>query len=310
MLRALFGSDSGGRTLVGIGDDAAVVLPSGQALVWTIDAQVQDVHFARDLMTMVDLGYRATMAAASDLAAMGASPLGILSALVLPDDLGDEALLAIAEGQREAAAVLGTSVLGGNMTRGSELSITTTVLGESRRPIGRAGAVPGQTVAIAGLVGLSAAGLLLLQRGLGANDEAAPAVHAFRRPLARIREGLSARDVATAAIDISDGLARDLGHVARASNVRVQLEASALVTEALARAAALLSMDPYHLALHGGEDYAVVVTVPEGEVPEGFVPIGQVLRAEPNAKAISMRSAEGSITPVEERGFDHFSSNH
>ncbi|MRG97612.1 thiamine-phosphate kinase [Polyangium spumosum] len=307
LLARVFGTDGSGRTMLGIGDDAAVITPGSQPLVWTVDAQVEGVHFRRDLVSMADLGYRATMAAASDLAAMGASPLGMLAGLVLPEDVSDDDLRAIAEGQHEAAQEVGTHIIGGNLARGRELSITTTVLGETPRPLGRSGAKPGEVVAIAGPLGLSAAGLVLIERGREGEADAAPAVRAYRRPVARIAAGLAARDVASAAIDVSDGLARDVGHLARASGVRIALDPTALVRPALAKAATLAGADPLALALHGGEDYAVVITVPEDRLPEKeFERIGRVLPAEPGARLVTLEQPDGTLVPIDERGYDHF----
>lgn len=306
MLARVFGTEGSGRTVVGIGDDAAVITPGKEPLVWTVDAQVEGIHFRRDLVSMADLGYRATMAASSDLAAMGASPLGILAGLVLPEYVTDEDLRAIAEGQHEAAKEVGTQIIGGNLARGREISITTTVLGETPRPLGRSGAKPGEVVAIAGPLGLSAAGLVLIDRGRAEEAGAAPAVRAYRRPVARIAAGLAAREVASAAIDVSDGLARDVGHVARASGVLVVLDPAALATTELAHAAALIGADPVALALHGGEDYAVVVTVPEDAVPPGFKQIGKVVPAEGNTSGVALERENGARIPLEERGYDHF----
>ncbi len=301
------------RTIVGIGDDAAVLAPGTTPLVWTIDAQVDGVHFRRDFMTLHDVGYRATMAAVSDLGAMGAEPIGILAALVLPADFSDEDLNALLAGQAEAARETGTPIVGGNLARGSEISITTTVLGESSRPLTRSGARPGDTVVLAGSLGLSGAGLLLLQASIGkTNDrpdafpDAAPALRAYRRPVARIADGLAARDIATAGIDVSDGLARDVGHIARSSGVRITLDPSKLVTPELERAARLVTADPLQLALHGGEDFALVMTVPAGQIPAGFVSIGRVLACESGASDVVLEGRDGILVPVAERGYDHF----
>lgn len=305
MLRAIFGGGGAvGRTQLGIGDDAAVIGPGNEPLVWTVDAQVEGVHFRRDLMTLADVGYRATMAAASDLGAMGASPLGVLSALILPADVDDDDLRAIAEGQREAADRVGTRVIGGNLARGRELSITTTVLGEAPRPLGRAGARAGDAIGIAGPLGLAAAGLAVIERGLAGQTGVEAAVLAYRRPTARVDAGLLARDVATAAIDVSDGLARDVGHVARASGVCAVLDADALVTPELVQVAALLGADPIELALHGGEDYAVVIAVAADAMPAGFVRIGQFEAA--GASSVVLRKGDGARVSIEERGYDHF----
>jgi len=307
LLRAILGANASPRTLLGIGDDAAVLTPSPFPLVWTVDAQVEGVHFRRDLVSFEDLGYRATMAAASDLAAMGAAPLGILAALVLPSDIHDADLEAIARGQREAADRIGTHIIGGNLARGRELSITTTVLGETPRPIGRNGASPGEVIAIEGPLGLSAAGLALLEQGKANTPDAKAAIQAFQRPEARIEAGLRAREAASAAIDVSDGLARDLGHMAQASNVRIALDPKAIVAPALEQAAALSNTNALTLALHGGEDYAVVIAVAKDQTPKGFIQIGRVLPADPSASRIALEQADGTLTPVDEHGYDHFS---
>jgi len=311
LIRTMFATGVSNRTLVGIGDDAAVLAPTTAPLVWTIDAQVEGVHFRRDFMSMEDLGYRATMAAASDLGAMGATPVGILSALVLPAEFTDEELRGILQGQHMAATELGTSIVGGNLARGTEISITTTVLGESSRPLTRAGARPGNAVVLAGPLGLSAAGLLLLQASIGkttdrpdAHPDAAPALQAYRRPVARIADGLAARDVATAVIDVSDGLAKDVGHIARGSDVRIALDPTKLVTPQLERAARIIGADPLQLALHGGEDFALVMTVPPEHVPPGFVSIGRALASAESDSDVVLDGP--TFVPVQQRGYDHF----
>ncbi|WP_234023341.1 thiamine-phosphate kinase [Sorangium cellulosum] len=316
MLRAVLGGAEGEHVLCGIGDDAAILALAAQTgaragaaerLVWTVDSAVEGVHFRRDLMSFEDLGYRATMAAASDLAAMGARPVGLLAALVLPRDVSDEDLLALARGQRLACDAIGTAILGGNLSRGGELSITTTALGAAAAPLRRDGARPGDTIALAGPVGLAAAGLALLERAAAPAGAAAErAIQAFRRPLARIDAGLRAGAGAGAAIDISDGLAADLGHLARASGVRVLLDPAALVTAELAGAAALLGADALELALHGGEDYAVAVAGPgAGELP-GFVAIGRCAPREEGASDVALLGPDGHLKDVAARGYDHF----
>jgi thiamine-monophosphate kinase len=314
LLRAILGGQAGEHILYGIGDDAAILspaLPSGpggaEPLVWTIDCAVEGVHFRRDLMSFEDLGYRATMAAASDLAAMGAAPLGLLAALVLPHDVSDDDLRALAVGQRAACDALGTAIVGGNLSRGGEISITTTALGAAPAPLRRDGARPGDTLALAGPVGLAAAGLALLERGLSLQGAAAArAIQAFRRPVARIAAGLCARDGARAAIDISDGLAADLAHVARASGVRAVLDPAALVTADLADVAAQLGVDALELALHGGEDYALAVAGPGAGALPGFVVIGRCEAAEEGASEVALLGPDGRLIPVTRRGFDHF----
>jgi thiamine-monophosphate kinase len=307
LLRRALASPTDARVVLGIGDDAAVLAPPGALLVWTVDAAVEGVHFRRELLTLADLGYRATMAAVSDLAAMGASPLGLLAALVLPPWVSDADLAALAAGQREAAEALGTAVIGGNLARGSELSITTTALGAAARPLTRTGARRGDAIWMAGPVGLAAAGLAVLTGGGAPPGSAAlsNAVAVWRRPHARLAEGLRASREALAAIDVSDGLARDVGHVARASGVRAVLDAAHIVDADLRAAAAALGQDPLALALHGGEDYALVVVLPPGVALEGFALIG-VMEAHEGGPHVALRNEDGTTAALEERGFDHF----
>lgn len=286
---------------VAIGDDAAVLDPAGARLVWTVDAQVEGVHFRRDLVGWRDVGWRATMAAASDLAAMGARPWCGLAALVLADDVDDDALDAIAAGQRAAADAIGAAIVGGNLARGGETSLTTTFLGRCARAVERGGARPGDGLWLAGDVGLAAAGLRALTSR--ANDARLDvAVARWRTPRALVDAGVRMAPIAHAAIDVSDGLARDVGHVASASGVRVVIDADALRTHGgapLAAAAAALRVDAVELALHGGEDYALVVA--SDAAVDGFARIGDV--REGAGVALRDRGVEHDLAP---RGFDHF----
>jgi thiamine-monophosphate kinase len=278
-IAALLGASS---ARLGIGDDAAVIDHAGGPLVLTVDEQVEGTHFDRALLSFEDVGYRATMAAASDLAAMGANPLGALAAWVLPKDFADADVERIARGQRQACDELGAKVIGGNLARGPAVSIATTWIGTCAAPITRAGAKPGDGVYLCGALGLAAAGFrALAARPAGAplekRDASEEAVRAWRRPRALVAEGLRMARVAHACIDVSDGLASDAGHLARASNVLVRLDGS-------------FDDD----ALHGGEDYALLCASP---VPiEGFTRIGAVETGE--GVFVRDRRVVG--------GFDHF----
>jgi thiamine-monophosphate kinase len=297
---------------VGIGDDAAVLAAGSGSLVWTVDSAVEGVHFRREWLSCEDIGWRSLAAAASDLAAMGATPRGVLSALVLPEAFTDAELEALARGQAAAATALGTAVLGGNLARGSELSITTTVLGQTPRPLLRKGATVGDVVAIAGPVGVAAAGLELLRRGPGDGAGAgawaagvAVAVHAWRRPLARVADGCAAAGRAHAGIDVSDGLALDAWRLAEQSAVGIVLDEVALLTAAgpaLASAAAIVARDPLELALFGGEDYALFMAFAPGELVAPFAPVGECVAG----GGLWLRARGGETRPIEPRGFDHF----
>jgi len=304
MLARVLGAPVAG-VRVGIGDDAAVleaVLEQRKQLVWTIDEQVEGVHFRRDLVSDRDIGWRSFMAAASDVAAMGAEPWCALCALVLPDAVDDSMLQALASGQREAAEALGAPVVGGNLSRGPVLSITTTLLGRCERAVERRGAVPGDGVWLAGGAGLASAGLLALERST--TDPATDAaIVAWRRPRALVAEGRAMARVAHAAIDVSDGLARDAGQVAEASGVCIVLDEDPLLAQPdLVAAANALGGDPLDLALHGGEDYALVAASPEPIT--GFRRIGEVRPG----RGLLLRTTHGE-RPIEPLGFDHFATS-
>jgi thiamine-monophosphate kinase len=305
-LATMFGVPLPAGVRVGIGDDAAVLdpaVPAGarEALVWTIDEQVEGTHFRRDFLSFEDIGWRSFMAAASDLAAMGAAPWCALGALVLPAALGDDAFEAIARGQRAASDAAGAPIVGGNLARGPVVSITTTLLGRCARPLERRGAIPGDGVWMAGRVGLAAAGLRALMKQRGSEPGLAAAVEAWRRPVAEITAGRALETIAHAAVDVSDGLARDAGHLAAASGVALVLDEDALRADPqLREAAAALGVDPLDLALDGGEDYALVAASPAPL--EGFRRIGQVVAG----SGVSVRGPHGEC-PATARGFDHFS---
>jgi thiamine-monophosphate kinase len=302
LLRHLFEAEAPGID-VGIGDDAAVLAPvdgSCHRLVWTIDEQVEAVHFRRDLLSWHDLGWRSLMAAASDVAAMGAVPWCALSAMVLPSDVDDAALEQIGLGQRDAGRILSAPVVGGNLARGGALSIATTVLGTCERPVQRSGARVGDGLWLAGKLGIARAGLEALLRAEPEGAALAPALAAWRTPRALIAEGCAMAPCAHAAIDVSDGLACDVGHIAQASGVAIVLDEEALLADStLCEAARALRESALDLALFGGEDYALVAASCV-DVP-GFRCIGTV-RA---GSGLVMRGPTGerAIEPI---GFDHF----
>jgi thiamine-monophosphate kinase len=301
--------------VLAIGDDAAVLAPEAEPLVWTVDVQVEHVHFELAWLGWDDLGYRATMAAASDLGAMAARPRGVLASLVLPPTVTDEQLRQLCRGQAHACDEIGTALIGGNLSRGTEVSITTTVLGASCRPLPRSGARPGNQILLAGAVGLAGAGLRLLQRGTQAGPAPprshAAALEAWRRPKALIAEGLRAAERGSSAIDLSDGLACDAARIMRSSTargapLRLVLEAERLVRPELREIATELGESPVDLALHGGEDYALLVTMPPGHAPAGFVRIGWCEACDPADVGLLLAHPDGSREPVSSHGFDHF----
>ncbi len=280
ILRSLLDTRSR-RVLVGIGDDAAVLDQGERRLVWTVDSCVDGVHFDRRWLSLADVGWRSFQAAVSDVAAMGARPLAALSSLTLPPELTRRHLRSLGRGQAAAATVHDCPVAGGNIATGDRLTITTTVIGEARRPVLRSGAIPGQAVYLIGEVGLAAGGLRLLQlseRPRTSRRAQAICLSAWRRPQAQVARGRRVGRFATSAIDLSDGLAGDCGHLAAASSVRVVIELDALTTlihPALREVAPLLGCTPVELALAGGEDYALLVSAPVRGCPRWMRRVGR-----------------------------------
>ena len=235
----------------GIGDDAAVIaVPHGEQLVASTDASVENVHFRREWMTAREVGARAATAALSDLAAMGARPLGLLLAMALPDSwLGDAE--ALADGVGSAASAVGCPIVGGNVTSSSELALTITVLGSAGRPLTRAGAHAGDIIFVTGQLGGPGAALAALLAGQ-TPDEAHRT--RFTAPVPRIAAGRwLAACGASAAIDISDGLLADAAHLARASGISLSLDVDAVPR---------LPATSTRVALSSGEEYELLVAIP------------------------------------------------
>lgn len=283
---------------IAVGDDAAVLeLPEGHAHLISTDTAVAGVHFLPDALPSV-IAHRAIMAAASDLAAMGAKPEGMLLALTLPD-ARDEWLASFAEGVREASEITRMPLIGGDTTRGP-LSLTVTVLGSA--PTGcyltRSGATPGDRLCVSGTLGDAAAGLSLFN---GA-DTAFSSAHGafvkgrFTHPMARLTLGQTLNGVATSAIDVSDGLLADAGHLARSSGVGLSIDREAIpLSEALR--AYPDSAQALEWVLRGGDDYELLFTLPDKAVlPDDCTEIGRV----------SEGSGVHCDGVVHSTGYDHF----
>lgn len=233
----------------GIGDDATVLsVPNGEQLVVSTDTSVEDVHFRREWLSPEEIGFRATAAGLSDLAAMAARPLGVLIALTLSDQWLDE-LGALAEGIAQSASAAGAPIVGGDLTRGDRLTITVTVVGSTAVPLRRVGAQPGDSLWITGQLGGPALAIAAWSEGRQPTPEARAR---FARPVPRIREAqwLAAAG-ATAGIDISDGLGGDAAHLAAASGVRIAINADAVP---------LVSGADVSTAQRSGDEYELLVT--------------------------------------------------
>jgi thiamine-monophosphate kinase len=286
------------RTLVGIGDDAAVLAaPDGRVVVST-DFLLEGRHFRRDWSSAHDVGRKAAARSLIDVAAMGAVPTGLLVALAAPPDLPVSWARGLTEGLAAECARAGASVVGGDTARAASVLLATTVLGDlaGRAPVLRSGAAPGDLVAVAGPLGRAAAGLALLQAGLAGDPVYLAAsggglTAAQRRPAPPYDAGPQAADLgATAMIDVSDGLLADLGHVAAASGVRIDLSSDRLSPGDELRAAARVFFGrtgrgsgppdqlPLTWVLTGGEDHALAATFPPATaLPPRWTVIGEVL---------------------------------
>lgn len=268
----------GAACLLGPGDDAAVVAAPDGRVVASTDVLVEGRHFRRDWASAVEIGHRAAAANLADIAAMGAVPTALLVALCAPPDLDAAWAEGLADGLGAEAGLVGASVVGGDMSASSVLTIAVTALGDlqGRPPVLRSGARPGDVVALAGRIGYAAAGYTVLSRGFRTPRLL---VDAYRRPRVPYAAGpAAARLGATAMIDVSDGLLADLGHVAAASRVAIDVRREAFdVPRQMLDAAHALGVDPYRWVLAGGDDHALAATFPpQVALPDDWRVIGRV----------------------------------
>jgi thiamine-monophosphate kinase len=244
--------DTAPRVLIGPGDDAAVLRPSRRPLVLTVDTLVDGVHFRAGWTSARDVGRQAFRVNASDLAAMGATPVAALLALEAPGDTPVATVDGVAAGVAAEARALGAALVGGNLTSGRTLAVTVTLVGDAGpRVVRRAGAKPGDRLFVTGRLGAHAAAVRALLSG-----------RRVRWPLAPVRVDAGRRlaSVASAMIDVSDGLLQDLGHVCRASGVAAVVDAARIPVAAGCRR--VFGPDAALHAATGGEDYELCVAVP------------------------------------------------
>ena len=313
----------GDRVIVGIGDDVAV-LQSNANRVWlaTCDVQMEGAHFLRDSIAPHDLGRKALAINLSDIAATSGAPRFALVSLGLPGDLDVEFIDQLYAGLRAEAETFGVDIVGGNISR-SRLGVFIDIflLGDAPREnvLLRSGARAGDQILVTGTLGDAAAGVALLTDSTRSTTDAYAAIARARldTPTPRVREGqlIGAAHTATAMLDISDGLASDLGHICKRSHVGARVSAEKLpVTgenRALARAA---RGDEFAFALHGGEDYELLFTVPPshanllaGEITRQTGTrvsiIGEILPANEGRQLVL---PDARVVTLEARGWDHF----
>ena len=280
--RVTAGRGQPASTLLGPGDDAAVVSAADGRVVVSTDVLVEGVHFRLDWSTPELVGHKAVAVNLADIAAMGAVPTGLLIGLACPAKTPAKVIDELATGMWLEAARAGAGLVGGDVVSSDNLVISVTALGdlEGRAPVTRGGALPGNVVAVCGRLGWAAAGLAVLGRGFRSPISV---VNAHRTPQPPYRAGPQAALAgATAMIDVSDGLLADLAHLAKASNVAIDVRTDLLeVHQKLVDVGSALGADSRHWVLTGGEDHALAATFPDpAGVPEGWVTIGTVTRGQ------------------------------
>ena len=319
--RLLSGGEPG--VVVGIGDDAAVVEPGSGSLVLTTDLLAEGVHFERGSISARDLGAKAITVNVSDVAAMAASPRYALGALAAPTDVEAAWVIELYGGMRDACAEYGLALVGGDTNRADLLVLSVAVVGEVApgHAVLRSGARAGDRIVVTGQLGAAAGGLALSGAEPDVRSVALSApwgralVEALERPVARVGEAqILARSGATAMMDVSDGLAKDLSRLCEASGVGARLMPDAVpVSPALSDGASALGVDAPSLALSGGEDYELIATMPVGSVEEvsarlredfgvRLSDVGEIT-AEPGLVSVD---AEGRTSELAPAGWDHF----
>ena len=314
--RLLPGQESGAAhgLSIGIGDDAAAwSSPEGETVL-TTDTLVEGVHFDLEWTGWADLGWKALAVNLSDVAAMGCSPTYAVVTLGLRGDLPVDGLTAMYGGIAEAARRSGCAVAGGDITASPALFISVAMLGSRQGSGGlltRAGAVPGQAVAVTGRLGSSAGGLRLLRGGAPEDGSIRRLKEAHLRPQPRLAEGSAMAEASVAAaIDVSDGLVADLAKLCAASGVGAEIDASSVpVDPALSSA---FPDDWMELALGGGEDYELLFTAPEYTVErvagEADTPVTIIGRTTEASGGVKVLDASGSPIDLRHEGWDHLES--
>jgi thiamine-monophosphate kinase len=328
-LRVRYGSEDSGL-IRGIGEDAAVIkTPTPDWLVLTTDLLAEGVHFDLATTAIEDVGYRAAVANLSDIASMGARPRYLFVALAIPPAIDVEEIQRFYRGLMQACRPFEVHLAGGDTSasiRDLFISITLTGTVEEKRALRRDGARPGDWLYVTGTLGDSRAGLMILTqaRQQSARPVSRPrrrAVDRFllqrhHRPTARVDEGrwLATTGLATAAIDLSDGLAGDVRHLCTQSRVGAELDRAALpISRSCTMFARRRALDPADLALTGGEDYELLFTVRPSDrarlerqatrMRYHCTCVGQI---KPASFGVQIRAADGSLRPLVTESYEHF----
>jgi thiamine-monophosphate kinase len=306
----------------GIGDDCAVFhSSSGRVLLLTTDMLVEDIHFLRNTITPYQLGRKAIAVNLSDIAAMGGRPLVALISLAIPAKTEVEEIQEIYRGMREICGRYSVNIVGGDTVASPDnLIINVSLIGDANEQevLYRSGARPGDKIYLTGTVGDSPAGLSILKHEISSPESLRRhfiKVHNEPEPLIKTGKVIAGSRLATAMIDLSDGLLSDLGHICEESSVGALLFRDGIPhSEELKSLAAHAGFDPLDFALSGGEDYVLLVTVPaaktrdfelaykDGTSSPLFL-IGDIREQ----KGVRIMNENGSAQDLVPKGFDHFS---
>jgi thiamine-monophosphate kinase len=323
--RAATTARGAGALRLGIGDDCAILAPPrGHEIVVTTDMSLEGRHFRRDWHPARSVGHRALARGLSDLAAMGARPLAALLSLAIPRSLAAEEtwVEGFLGGLLALAAATKTPLAGGDTAEAACSDITIDIILLGATPTGQAlrrtGAQPGDRIFVTGALGGSAAEFSTLSAPAAKRESVKPAKspnhngdhpHLFPQPRLAAGQALLRRRLATACIDLSDGLSTDLAHLCTASNVAAEIETAKLPLHPLTRPQS--SEAALSLALHGGEDYELLFTAPpSASVPRAIagVPltcIGEIRRAGRNRPLMTLIAPDGTRSPLEPGGWEH-----
>jgi thiamine-monophosphate kinase len=293
-----------------IGDDTAVVKVGGKLLLLTTDTLVEDDHFSLRWSTPYQVGMKAMEVNVSDIAASGGKPRYVLISLCLREDTDVEFIDELYRGIYAVANRDGFEVVGGNLTHGKQIVIDVAMIGETRKPVLRSGAKVGDLICVTGDLGKSKAGLELFRR-FGERANRFDITKAHTGPRARLKESGIIAKFANAMIDVSDGLAPEVGHICKQSNVGavIYMEKIPLSKQTLG-AAKLLKKEATDFALYGGEDYELVFTLGEKRMKElkkkfaGFSVVGKIL---PTREGIYL--LENGKKKDLGKGYDHFDAD-
>jgi len=281
------------NVIIGIGDDGAVIAPSSLKSVLAADMAVEGVHFNREWSTLKEIGAKITAANLADIFAMGGDPKYLLVSAGLTSDFGIPEVTELAKGIASEAALVGASVVGGDISKADQLVISISVFGEVENPITRSGAKVGDSVIISGLPGKSAAGLTQLKNG----DKNSEFISAHKKPDVNYKIAKAFRKV-NSMCDVSDGLLSELNHIASASKVGIELDSNLLSQlPGFAQLQAAIKEEIWSVVLAGGEDHVFVATT-SAQIPEGAFVIGKVV----TGSGVSV----SGISELPAIGFRHF----